>query len=617
MGLTSALGTVLSGLQTTQSGLQLVAANVANADTPGYTRKDAQLQPILAGGTVTGVRVAEVSRTVDSYVQSQLRTESSGLSYAQTNSTYLNRLVQLFGSPGDGNSLDTLVGNLGNALDQLATSPDSTVAQSGVLSSAQTLAQSLNTLSAGVQSLRVQANSDLSSAADQVNATLQDLASLQTKIAGVGTGGTTSANLLDQQDVDIDKLSSFLDIKVSGGDGTQPLTITTTSGIPLFQGGTAATLSFTGSSNVQAASRYDPDPSASTLGTISIKDATGIVSDLLGPGGVQSGSIKALADLRDGSLVQAQNQLDDLAAGVATALGSTTTTDSDGSDGFNADLSTLQAGNTLTVNYTDGSGAQQSMTFVRVDSAASLPVSADAVPGKRPVVGIDFSGGLASAVAQMQSALGGNFDLTLTGSSLAVAADPAGTATVTSLSSQVSATATQGQGSALPFFVDTGGTPYTGSLDGLGERTGYATRIAVNPALLANPSLLVKSTSATLSGDATRPAALRDALENPAQVWSADTGIGSSGSPFSGAATNFAQQILNKQGGAAQNAQNVADGQQVVVTTLQDAMNQESGVNIDQEMEKLIQLQTAYSANARVVTTINQMLQSLMTMGIG
>jgi len=83
------------------------------------------------------------------------------------------------------------------------------------------------------------------------------------------------------------------------------------------------------------------------------------------------------------------------------------------------------------------------------------------------------------------------------------------------------------------------------------------------------------------------------------------------------AATDFAQQILNKQGGAAQNAQNLASGQQVVVSTLQDAMNQTSGVNIDNEMEKLIQLQTTYSANARVVTTINQMLQSLMTMGMG
>jgi flagellar hook-associated protein 1 FlgK len=616
MGLTSALGTVLSGLQTAQAGLQLVAANVANANTPGYTRKDAQLQPILAGGTVTGVRVADVSRTIDSYVQTQLRTESSGLSYAQTNANYLNRLVQLFGSPGDGNALDTLVGNFGNALDQLATSPDSTVAQSSVLSSAQTLAQSLNTLSSGVQSLRVQANSDLSSAADQVNATLQNLASLQPKIAAAASsGGSTAANLLDQQDVAINQLSSLIDIKVMGGDGTAPLTITTTSGIPLFQGGTAAKLTFTGSSNVQAASRYDPDPSKSTLGTISIKDATGIVSDLLGPNGAQSGTIKALAELRDGSLVQAQDQLDALAAGIATALGSTTVTDDGSSGSFTADLSTLQPGNTLTVNYTDGSGAQQSMTFVRVDSAASLPVDPDAVPGKSPVVGIDFSGGLASAEAQMQSALGGALGLSLSGTTLTVAA---GSGTVTSLSSEISATATQGQGtSALPFFVDTGGAPYTGSLDGEGEQVGYATRIAVNQQLLADPSLLVKSAATTASGDATRPAALRDALEDSSQQWPAGTGNGSPGSLFAGAATDFAQQILNKQGGAALNAQNVASGQQVVVSTLQDAMNQTSGVNIDDEMEKLIQLQTTYSANARVVTTINQMLESLMTMGLG
>jgi flagellar hook-associated protein 1 FlgK len=615
MGLTSALGTVLSGLQSAQNGLQLVAANVANANTPGYTRKEAQLAPILAGGTVTGVRVTDVTRTIDSYVQTQLRVESGGLSYAQTNSTYLTRLVQLFGTPGDGNSLDTLVGNLDNALDQLATSPDSTVAQSQVLTGAQTLAQSLNTLSAGVQSLRAQANGDLSSATDQVNAILGSLSDLQTKIAATGASGTSTANLLDQQDTAIDQLSGLLDIKVSGGSGGAPLSITTNSGIPLFQNGNAAKLIFTGSSNVGAGSQYNSDPSKSTLGTITITDAAGATSDLLAPSGVQSGSIRALADLRDSTLVEAQNQLDGLAAGVASALGSTTVSDTDGSDGYTADLSRLQAGNTLTVNYVDGSGAPQSMTFVRVNSAASLPIAAGAVPGKSPVVGIDFSGGLTSAVAQMQSALGGNFDLTLAGSTLTVAADPAGTATMGGLASVVSATATQGQGTALPFFVDAGGAPYTGSLDGLGQRLGFASRIAVNPALTANPSLLVKSTPSTSSGDPTRPLALRDALEDAGRAWDADTGIGTAANPFTGSATAFAAQILNKQGGAAQNASNVATGQQVVVNTLQDSMNQTSGVNIDDEMEKLIQLQTTYSANARVVTTISQMLQSLMTMG--
>jgi flagellar hook-associated protein 1 FlgK len=545
-------------------------------------------------------------------VQSQLRTENAGLSYANTRSTYLGRLQQMYGAPGSASSLDTLVGNLTNSLDQLATSPDSAVAQSGVLSSAQTLARSLNTMSGQIQGLRAQANSDLQNATDQANSLLQSIAGLQAKIQATGGSGQSTANLEDQQDAAIDQLSSLIDVKVSQS-GVSGLTLTTNTGIQLLANGVASKLTFTGTGNVGAQSFYNTDPSKNTIGTIVVATPTGGSIDLLGPSGAQSGQIKALGDLRDTALVQAQSQLDDLAAGMATALNSTNVSDTDGSDGYNFDLSQLQPGNTLTVNYTDAGGAAQSVTLVRVNSADSLPVDGSEVPGAAgKVVGIDFSGGMAGVLSQIQGALGSNFDATLTGSTLSVAAAPAGTATMRGLSAEVSATAVQGQGTALPLFVEQNNAPYTGSLDGIGQRSGFAARIAVNGAIIADPTLLVKSTPTTLSGDGTRPAALRDALSNAATAWHSDSGIGTAAAPYTGSAGQFAAQIINVQAGAAANAASVASGQQVVVNTLQDSMNSTSGVNLDEQMQKLIQLQLAYSSNARVMTTVNQMIQSLL-----
>ena len=612
MALSSALNTAVSGLRATQAELQLVAANVANAGTPGYTSKNPVLEAINAGGTVTGVRVADVTRTIDTYVQRQLRTENAGLSYATTRSGYLGRLQQALGQPGADNSLDTLVGNFSNALDQLATSSDSALAQSGVITSARTLAQSLNSLSSQVQGLRSQANSDLQAATDQVNSLLKTLAGMQGRLQALSGSGQSEAELLDQQDSALDQLSSLLDINVSQS-GTGGLTITTTSGIQLLANGAASQLTFSGTANVGPQSLYDPDPAKDTIGTITVRTPTGSTSDLLAPGGAQSGTIKALAELRDQTLVQAQGQLDDLAAGMASALSSTTITDTDGSDGYTIDLSRLQAGNTLTVDYTDGSGKAQSLTFVKVGSAASLPVDPSQVPGVAgKVVGIDFSGGPSGALTQIQAALGADFDATLSGTTLQVAADPAGSATMNGLSARVTVTALQGQGTALPLFVDTNNALYTGSLDGGGQRTGFAARIAVNATVAADPSLLSKYTSTTLSGDGARPAALRDALNSAALAWHPDTGIGTAGSPYTGSAADFAAQILNVQGGAAAQAASVASGQQVVVNTLQDSMNATSGVNLDEQMQKLIQLQLAYSSNARVMTTVNQMIQSLL-----
>jgi flagellar hook-associated protein 1 FlgK len=612
MSLSSALSTAVSGLQATQAELQIVSANVANAGTPGYTSKNGVLEPITTGGITTGVRVADVTRTIDTYVQRQLRTENSGLSYSSTRANYLNRIQQMLGAPGSDSSLDTLVGNFTGALDQLATSPDSQVAQSNAVSSAQTLAQSLNNLSNQVQGMRGQVNGDLQASADQVNGLLQSIADLQGRIQASSGAGQSTANLLDQQDRAIDQLSSLVDIQVSQS-GVNGLTLTTNSGIQLLANGVASKLVFSGGGNVGPHSLYNSDPSKDTIGTIMVTTPAGGKTDLLGSSGAQSGTIKALADLRDNTLVQAQTQLDDLAAGIASALSSTTVSDTDGSDGYTADLSKLQAGNTLTVNYTDGFGAAQSVTLVRVDSAASLPVDPTEVPGATgKVIGVDFSGGLPGVLSQIQGALGGDFDASLSGSTLTVAAAPAGSATVTGLSSRFSVTALQGQGTAMPLFVESGGTPYTGNLDGDGQRVGFAQRITVNSAVASAPSLLVKYSSSTLSGDASRPAALRDALDNSDLTWHPDTGIGTTSDPYAGSPANFAAQILNRQGGAAAQAASIASGQQIVVNTLQDSMNKTSGVNLDDQMEKLIQLQLAYSSNARVLTTVNQMIQSLL-----
>ncbi len=66
------------------------------------------------------------------------------------------------------------------------------------------------------------------------------------------------------------------------------------------------------------------------------------------------------------------------------------------------------------------------------------------------------------------------------------------------------------------------------------------------------------------------------------------------------------------QANAAASAQQLSDGQDVVLNTLQKKMDATSGVDIDTEMASLLALQNAYSANARVMSTVNSMFQSLM-----
>jgi flagellar hook-associated protein 1 FlgK len=83
---------------------------------------------------------------------------------------------------------------------------------------------------------------------------------------------------------------------------------------------------------------------------------------------------------------------------------------------------------------------------------------------------------------------------------------------------------------------------------------------------------------------------------------------------MNGTLSTFIGQVLTVQGQSATNASSLKDGQDVVVNGLQTRMNGVSGVNIDQEMTSLLNLQSTYAANARVFSVVQQMLQSLLQM---
>ena len=74
------------------------------------------------------------------------------------------------------------------------------------------------------------------------------------------------------------------------------------------------------------------------------------------------------------------------------------------------------------------------------------------------------------------------------------------------------------------------------------------------------------------------------------------------------------RQVISLQGEAARTARSLAQGQDVVVNSLQQRFNDMSGVNIDEEMANLIALQTAYGANARVMTAVRDMIDTLLRM---
>ena len=231
MSLTQALNSALSGLKVTQANIAMVAANVANADTPGYTRKVVN-QIATGGNTSVGVRVSDIQREIDLYVQRQLRVENAGASYADTRADMYSQLQDIYGQPGASTALESVYNNFTTAVQSLSTSPDDPSARSAVISSAQLLTQQLNQLSNSVQSLRANAELGIADAVNQANGAMSQIAALNQQIAASTPGDSATATLMDQRDSYIDQLSKLMDINVVQGDRSQ-VNIFTSSGTQL------------------------------------------------------------------------------------------------------------------------------------------------------------------------------------------------------------------------------------------------------------------------------------------------------------------------------------------------------------------------------------------------
>ncbi|ANW03399.1 flagellar hook-associated protein FlgK [Bradyrhizobium icense] len=624
MGLSQALSTAMSGLRATQAAISLVGSNVANAETPGYVRKSIIQSAGVTGDYGSSVLLHGVDRQLDQYLQTQLRTETSGAAYADIRSTFLANLQNVYGNPAETGTIEDAFNKLLTAFQGLSTSPDSQSARIGAVSAAQTMAQTLNATTQGIQALRANAEMGINDSIVTANNAMAQIAFINNQLQNNGKTDAATASLLDQRDQYITQLSSLMDIRTVVNDLNQ-VTVFTNSGVQLV-GTEAAQLSFNPQGTMTPNTLYNPDPTKNNVGTITINFPHGGSYDLVSTNSIRSGKIAAYLELRDNTLVKAQAQIDQFAAAMSSALSDKTTAGTAApasvlpQAGYDLDLTGLQSGNVIHVTYKDNTtGITHNLSIVRVDDPSVLPLSnTTTLDPNDEVLGINFSAGMASVVSQLNAALGSTANLQFSnpsGSTLRVLDDGAPNRSDILAASVTTTMSSLTSGNAqLPLFTDNGGL-YTGALTANGpQQTGLAGRISVNTALLGDPSrTIVFSTSPlTAAGDTTRSDFILTQLQSGSYRYSPQTGIGTTGAPFTGTLVNFAKQFISQQGEAATAAKQLADGQAVVLNTLQKKVTDASGVNIDDEMAHLLALQNAYSANARVMSSIKQMYDTLI-----
>ena len=621
MSLGSALATAMAGLRANQAALSITSSNIANAQTPGYVSESTNQVEVLTGDTGASVSVTGVNRQLNQYIQTQLRTETSGGAYADQMASVLTQLQTVYGTPGQAGSLETAYSNFKTAVQALSTTSGSSSSQITAVTAAQNLAQQLNATTQGIQTLRTNAEQDIGISVGQANAAMTKISQLNTQLQGMNPTDPTAATLMDQRDQAINQLSQLMDIRVSN-TGNNQTSVYTSNGVELV-GTQASTLTFNSQGTLNANSQWSSNPATSSAGTLTIKLANGATMDMIANNSISSGQIAADLTLRDKTLVQAQTQVDQMAASISSALSDKTTAGTAApatlapKAGFDLDLSNVLPGNTVNLTYTDvATNTQHNVTIVRVDDPAALPLSNTGSAPNSQVIGVNFTGGMASVVSQLNTALGGaNLQFSNpSGSTLRVVDSGTGATTVNTASATTTASSLANGNTQLPLFTDASSL-YTGTITSSGSQlTGYAARITVNAAVLADPSkLTVYNTSpATQAGDTARSDFLYNQLTSGTFTYSPKTGLGSTATPFKGTLTSYMQQFLSVQANASTSATQLQQGQNVVVSALQQKMNSTSGVNIDSEMANLISLQNNYAANAHLMSVVQTMMTSLM-----
>jgi flagellar hook-associated protein 1 FlgK len=207
-----------SALLTQQKAMGVTGHNIANANTPGYSRQIAQVQaadPLRTPiGTIgRGVTLMGIDRARGSFLDNQVRAESGGLGYSTSLRDTLNQVQDVFGEPST-SGLGAGIDSFFSAWSDVANDPSAQTPRNLLRQSAQSLTDRFHQMDDQLAAVGQNAQDQFQGAVDTVNSLTKQIAQLNGQIqSSRGTGGT-AADLQDQRDLLIDQLSQMVQTRV-------------------------------------------------------------------------------------------------------------------------------------------------------------------------------------------------------------------------------------------------------------------------------------------------------------------------------------------------------------------------------------------------------------------
>lgn len=235
MSISNAMINALSGLGAASRSADVIAANVANALTQGYARRELQVSGRTLGGTGTGVRVDGVARAVNQAVLNDKRLADAESAAASHRSRFQLRIETAIGQPGDDRSLGGRIAALEAAFTQASSRPDSEARLAGIVTSAQGLAGAFHVLQSEIQTARMEADAAIARQVTLLNDSLAGVDRLNAQIIAERASGRDPSALMDERQALVDRIAEIVPLREIARDREQ-IALFTTGGAVLLEG---------------------------------------------------------------------------------------------------------------------------------------------------------------------------------------------------------------------------------------------------------------------------------------------------------------------------------------------------------------------------------------------
>jgi flagellar hook-associated protein 1 len=290
-----------------QKAISITGHNIANVNTPGYSRQRVNLATSLgltsaSGQMGSGVRVSDIQRIYDQFLGSQINTESYNLGKWEAQKSSLERVEIIFDET-TGFGLNQAMGDFWNAWQDLANNPEGHTERQVLVAKSEIMAEAFNKISSDLNQQQNDIDSSIEGAVIEINTIAGQISDLNIKISDIEKSGQSANDLRDERDLLLKELSSMIDISSFERDDGQ-VTVLVGNGRPLVQPPYSLSLStVTNASGHEDVVWVDRDG-----------NSVDITNDISG------GKLKGWLEVRDVKIEDYKTRLDDLASSIITEV---------------------------------------------------------------------------------------------------------------------------------------------------------------------------------------------------------------------------------------------------------------------------------------------------------